>query len=157
MIERPVFVTLEGQVALLAELDELRRVTQVEVATRMAAAKEQGDPAENPEFQAARETQGFVLGRIQEIEELLRHAQLIVAPGDPQAGIVQIGATVTVRDAAGVEDTYAIRGSVEANPSAHIISNESPLAQALLGQPVGATVMVHSPVGAYQVTIVQVG
>ena len=97
-----------------------------------------------------------MVGRIQELERMVGHAQLITVASRSRRKMVELGTLVTMRDADGVEGTYTIRGSVEANSSAHIISNACPLGQTVLGRRVGETVPVVSPAGLYQVTIVAV-
>lgn len=156
MTDKPVFVTPEARAKLEAELEHLQNVTRVEVAGRIAAAKELGDLSENSEYHAARNEQSFVVGRIREIEQLLRNAQAIPSEGSDTTGIVRIGSTVTVRDEDGDEATYRLRGSVEANPREGIISNESPIGSVLLGRKAGDKVTVQSPGGSYKLTIVKV-
>lgn len=156
MTNKPVFLTPEARAKLEAELEHLSRVTRVEVAGRIAAAKEQGDLSENFEYHAARNEQSFVVGRIRELEQILNNAEMIESEGRVTTETVQMGSTVTVRDEEGDEDTYQIRGSVEANPLERIISNESPMGKALLGKKAGDSVTVQSPAGSYKLKIVKV-
>jgi len=156
MTDRPVYLTPEAREKLEEELNHLNKVTRVEVANRIAEAKELGDLSENSEYHAARNEQSFVVGRIRELEHILRHAQMIPSEGAPNTGFVQIGSTVTVRDEDDEEETYRIRGSVEANPREHIISNESPIGKALLGKKAGDKVTVQSPAGSYKLVVVKV-
>lgn len=156
MTDRPVYLTPEAREKLEEELNHLTKVTRVEIATRIAEAKELGDLSENSEYHAARNEQSFVVGRIRELEHILHHAQEIPSQGVSRSGIVQIGSTITVRDEDGEEDTYRLRGSVEANPREHIISNESPIGKVLLGKKAGDKVTVQSPAGSYKLVIVKV-
>jgi transcription elongation factor GreA len=156
MTDKPVFVTPEARAKLEAELEQLQNVTRVEVAGRIAAAKELGDLSENSEYHAARNEQSFVVGRIREIEQLLRNAQSIPSEGSNTSGFVRIGSTITVRDDEGDEVTYRLRGSVEANPREGIISNESPIGSVLLGRKAGDKVTVQSPGGSYTLIVVDV-
>ncbi len=96
------------------------------------------------------------MGRIREIEQLLRNAQSIPSEGSNTSGFVRIGSTVTVRDDEGDEVTYRLRGSVEANPREGIISNESPIGSVLLGRKAGDKVTVQSPGGSYTLIVVDV-
>ncbi len=156
MTTKPVFMTLDAHSQLEAELEQLERVTQVELAQRLAAAMELGDVAENVEYHAVRDEASFVVGRILELQQMLGNAHLIPTQAEQASDIVQLSSMVTVRDDEGAEDTYQIRGSVEANPGAGIISNESPLGQALLGKCSGDTVTVECPAGVYRVTVIDV-
>src|SRR3712207_2288393 len=98
MSDKPVYLTPEAQEKLKAELHTLQNVTRVEVAQRIAQAKELGDLSENAEYHAARNEQSFVVGRIRELEHLLANAQLIPAASAGPRDVVGIGSTVTVRD-----------------------------------------------------------
>ncbi len=153
MTDKPLFLTAEGHMHLEAELQQLI-IVRAEVAQRLAAARDVGNAGENHEYDAARDAQSFVVGRIRELEHILNHARLIAAKSSLVAELVALGSTVTVRDEAGEEETYQIRGSMEANPAEGIISHESPLGQALLGRRIGDSVVVHSPAGAYRLQLV---
>ena len=157
MIDKPVYLTREGHDKLQAELETLIRVTRMEVARRIAQAKDMGDLSENAEYEAAKHEQAFVEGRIREIQHQLRNAQLIdeIANGEKT---IRIGSSVTVREEDGAEEiTYTIVGSAEASPREGRISNESPVGAALLGKKKGNKVTVQTPSGAYKLTIVKIG
>jgi transcription elongation factor GreA len=157
MSDKPVYLTPEAQEKLKEELNTLQNVTRVEVARRIAQAKELGDLSENAEYHAARNEQSFVVGRIRELEHLLANAQLIPAESPGARDVIGIGSTVTVRDEDGEEDTYRIVGSVEAKPSEQKISNESPIGKALLGKKVRDNVTVHTPSGSsYTLKIIKI-
>jgi transcription elongation factor GreA len=156
MTEKPVYLTREGRDKLQAELDGLIRVTRMEVAHRIAQAKDLGDLSENAEYEAAKHEQAFVEGRIREVQHQLSNAQLIEEStnGDKE---VRLGSSVTVREEDGEEITYMIVGSAEAKPREGKISNESPVGSALLGKKVSKKPLtVQSPSGSYKLTIVKI-
>ena len=155
MSEKPVYLTRDGHERLQAELDQLIRVTRMEVARRIAQAKDLGDISENAEYEAAKREQAFVEGRIREIQHQLSNAQLIDEHTNGEKEI-RIGSSVTVRDEEGEEITYTIVGSAEAKPREGKISNESPVGVALLGKKVRQKVVVPSPGGSYKLTIVKI-
>ena len=154
MIEKPVYLTQEGRDKLQAELEALYPMRK-EVANRIAQAKDLGDLSENSEYEAAKNEQAFVVGRIREIEYLLGNAKLIVE-GVNGEKVVRIGSRVTVREEDGEEITYTIVGSTEAKPREGKISNESPVGSALLGKHVRQKVTVQTPSGAYMLTIIKI-
>ncbi|MDQ5852584.1 MAG: transcription elongation factor GreA [Chloroflexota bacterium] len=155
MIEKPVYLTRDGFEKLRAEYETLTRVTRMEVARRIAQAKDLGDLSENAEYEAAKHEQAFLEGRIRELQHQLSHAQLIdeSANGDKS---VRLGSSVTVREEDGEEMTYTIVGSAEAQPREGKISNESPVGAALLGKHVRQKVTVQTPSGSYKLTIVKI-
>ncbi len=152
MIDKPVYLTRDGRDQLHAELVSLVRVTRLEVAGRIAQAKDLGDLSENAEYEAAKNEQSFVEGRIRELQHQLSNAQLIEesANGDK---MVRIGSRVTVREEDGEELTYTIVGPVEAKPQEFRISNESPVGAALLGKKVRQKVTVQTPSGSYKLEV----
>lgn len=153
MTEKLVYLTRDGRDKLQAELDTLIQVTRLEIASRIAQAKDLGDLSENAEYEAAKHEQAFVEGRIRELQHQLSNAQLIDegANGDK---IVRIGSSVTVlEEKDGEEMTYTIVGSAESKPREGKISNESPVGAALLGKKKGQKVNVPSPDGSYKLTI----
>jgi len=139
----PVYVTKEGLLKLRKELDELKNVRRKEVAQRIEIAKDMGDLSENAEYHEAKEEQGFVEGRIQELEASIPNAVIIE---HVESGCVEIGNSVRV-SIAGKEKEYTIVGANEADPSAGRISNESPLGIAFMGKCAGDTVEVKVPSG----------
>ncbi|HXG40780.1 MAG TPA: transcription elongation factor GreA [Candidatus Limnocylindrales bacterium] len=149
--DRPV-LSAEGLARLRAELEELRTRRRPEVIARVRAARELGDLRENAEYQAAREEQSFVEGRIQSLEALLRRA--VVAEAAPGERVV-MGSTVVV-DADGVRRELAIVGSAEADPAAGRISYASPVGRALLGRVAGDEVTVPTPGGEARYRILEV-
>lgn len=152
------YLTREGYERLQQELDMLRTVRRQEVAARLHEAMEGGDLSADPdaEYEAAKNEQAFVEGRIKDLETLLSSARIIaeVQPTD----VVQVGIKVTVQEE-GVDDPeeYILVGAAETNPRTGRISNESPLGRALLGRKLGDTVRVDAPAGAFTVKIIKIG
>ena len=148
------FLTKEGHQKLQEELEHLRTVKRQEVAERLHEAMEGGELIENAEYEAAKNEQAFVEGRILELEHMLAQAK-VIEPGE-STGAIRIGSTVTVRENAGPPETYTIVGSAEANPKQGLISNESPLGQALLDHRVDDQVDVLAPAGTLRYKILDI-
>lgn len=146
------YVTAEGLQKLKSELHELKTVRKREVANRIEKAKELGDLSENAEYADAKDEMSFIEGRIIEIEDSINRA-VIIEQGSTDT--VTIGATVEL-SADGGSKTYTIVGSNEANPAGGRISNETPLAQALLGKKVGDEIKVTVPSGEIRYTVVRI-
>jgi transcription elongation factor GreA len=146
-------LTADGDARLRAELQELTQVRRPEVIARIRAAKELGDLKENADYTAAREEQSFLEGRIQALEARLRDAVVVDAPVAGSGA--NLGSKVTV-EADGLEDTYTLVSTAEANPAEGRVSIVSPVGQALVGAVAGAEVTVHTPRGPvrYRVTAV---
>ena len=151
------FLTKEGFQKLQEELDHLRKVKRQEVADRLHEAMEGGELIENAEYEAAKNEQAFVEGRIQELEMLLATARVIEEDKKKKADNVQVGSTVTIKEDGLEEETYTIVGAAEANPREGKISNESPMGKAILNHRAGDEVQVETPDGAYTVRIVKIG
>ncbi len=151
MTDRVFYLTVDGLKKLNEELHTLVHVRRREIAARIQEAKELGDLSENAEYQEAKNEQAFNEGRIEELENTLKHAVVIEQSANAN-GIVQVGSAVSAQ-ANGQALTLHIVGSNEADPLTGRISNESPLGQALLGQVVGATVKVATPKGEMAYTI----
>ena len=147
----PAYTTKDGLERMKLELAELK-IKKREVAERINKAKELGDLSENAEYQDAKEEMAFVEGHLLELEDYINHAVIIERKiGDT----VTVGSTVTVKSETR-EKTYTIVGANEADPLAGRISNETPLAAALLGKRVGETVEVTVPSGKTVYTIVSI-
>ncbi len=146
------FLTKEGYQKLQEELDYLRTVKREEVANRLHEAMEGGELIENAEYEAAKNEQAFVEGRIQELEIILASAHLI-DESQSSPDVVQVGDTVTIQEEGGEPEVYTIVGAAEANPREGKISNESPIGKAILNHRVGDVVTVEAPAGSYKVTI----
>ena len=148
------FLTKEGFQKLQEELDQLRTVKRQEVADRLHEAMEGGELIENAEYEAAKNEQAFIEGRIKELEILLASARVIEEA--PKAELVQVGSTVSVREEGSKPEEYEIVGAAEADPKEGRISNESPLGKAVLGHKAGDRVEVDAPAGKFIVQIVKV-
>lgn len=150
------FLTREGYRKLQDELDYLRTYKRQEIADRLHEAMEGGELIENAEYEAAKNEQAFVEGRIKELEMLLATAR-IVEEAPAVSGTVVVGAHVTIREEGSNEDEkYIIVGAAEADPVEGKISNESPLGKALLNHKPGDTVTVDAPAGQFMVQIIKV-
>ncbi|HUQ44555.1 MAG TPA: transcription elongation factor GreA [Candidatus Limnocylindria bacterium] len=134
------------------ELDELTRVTRREVVARIKSAREHGDLKENAEYQAAREEQSFLEGRVQALEDRIRRAVVV---DEVATGRVMIGSTVRVEND-GDELTYTIVGSTEANPALGRLSSASPVGAALMGAVAGKTIEVRTPRGTVSYRVIAV-
>jgi transcription elongation factor GreA len=152
------FLTKEGFQKLQEELDHLRTTKRMEVAARLHEAMEGGELIENAEYEAAKNEQAFVEGRIQELELLLATAQIIEDNGKTKkTDAIQVGTKVTIKEGNFEAETFTIVGAAEANPREGKISNESPIGKSILGHKVGETVKVETPGGTYNVKIIKVG
>lgn len=143
-------LTAEGLEKLKKELDLLTGQRRKEVIERIQEAVAHGDLSENADYAQAKEEQSFIEGRIQELEEILKNAEIIKSGGG--GNIVAVGSTIKVQ-VNGSERSYTIVGSNEANPAAGRISNESVVGQKLLGTKRGDKVEIETPGGksAYEI------
>ncbi len=148
------FLTREGYEKLQEELDMLRTSKRQEIANRLHEAMEGGELIENAEYEAAKNEQAFVEGRIKELEILLATARVISETEKAEA--IQIGSKVTIQEDGNEPEMYTIVGAAEANPRGGRISNESPLGKALLNRKVGDQVQVDAPAGSFVVSVVKV-
>jgi transcription elongation factor GreA len=150
-------MTLRGAEALRAELKRLKSEARPRVIRAIAEARGHGDLSENAEYHAAREQQGFIEGRIKEIEHKLAHAQVIDPAKLPNTGKVVFGALVELEDQAdGARVVYQVVGEDEADIRAGRISVTSPIARALVGKSQGEVVEVAAPGGTHSYEIVAV-
>lgn len=150
-------MTVEGEAALQAELTELKTVARPKVIADIAEAREHGDLKENAEYHAAREQQGFIEGRIQDIEGKLSNSQVIDIKNIPHSGKVLFGTTVSLINLdTDKEVTYQIVGDDEADIKQNKISVSSPIARALIGKEEGDVAVVQVPAGAVEYEIDQV-
>jgi transcription elongation factor GreA len=153
---QPVYLTAEGMKNLRRELDHLVNVKRPALAERLHRAIQQGDLTENADYITAKEEQGFLEGRIQQLETMLRHAVIIQENSSTEE--IVLGSRVTVIEEGAEEaETFQIVGPAEANPINGKVSNESPLGQALLGHRVGDTITIEAPRGeiAFRITAIQ--
>jgi len=151
------FLTREGYQKLQEELEHLRTVKRQEVANRLREAMEDGGDMGvdlDAEYEAAKNEQAFVEGRIQELEILLANARVIQETGTRE--VVEVGATVTIQDGDNPPEVYTVVGRAEANPREGRISNESPLGRSLMDHRAGDQVKVEAPGGSFLVRIIKV-
>ncbi|MBX4205527.1 MAG: transcription elongation factor GreA [Candidatus Doudnabacteria bacterium] len=153
MPTKEVLLTEEGLKKLQDEVRVLKDERRKEVIERIQEAVAHGDLSENADYAQAKEEQAFIEGRIQEIEEMIKNAQIISRNGNHS--IVSIGSTVQVR-INGKDVEYTIVGSNEANPAAGKISNESLVGRSLLGTKIGDHVPVTTPSGVSEYEIVSI-
>ncbi|AKO94229.1 MULTISPECIES: transcription elongation factor GreA [Priestia] len=153
--EKEYPMTQEGKEKLEAELEQLKTVKRKEVVERIKIARSFGDLSENSEYDAAKDEQAFVEGRISTLETMIRNAKII--EGDENSSTVSLGKTITfVEQPDGDEEQYTIVGSAEADPFEGRISNDSPIAKALMGKHIGDEVLVQTPGGEMLVKITAV-
>ena len=150
-------ITAKGALRLRAELDELKSVKRPVVINAIAEARAHGDLKENAEYHAAREQQGFIEGRIKQLEAELSHAQIIDTSTLNAGSKVVFGATVELADTETDEEkSYQIVGDLEADIKQGLIAISSPVARALIGKNEGDTVVIEAPGGTREYEIVGV-
>ncbi|MCG6965275.1 MAG: transcription elongation factor GreA [Chromatiaceae bacterium] len=150
-------MTLKGAEKLRAELNELKSVKRPKVINAIAEARAHGDLKENAEYHAAREQQGFIEGRIKDIEAKLSHAHVIDVTTLDAGGKVVFGSTVVLLDLnTNAEKTYQIVGVDEADLKQGMISVTSPVARALIGKIEGDEVSLEAPGGTHEFEILEV-
>ena len=151
---KEIYLTSEGFLKLEEELDELKKVKRPEIINAIKEARALGDLSENAEYSSARDNQAKLEARIKEIEYTLEHATIIENSNDGQ---VRVGSVVTIKyDGDDEEEEYTIVGTNEADPFENKISNESPIAQAILGKKEKDKVTVDSPNGSFDIEIVKI-
>ena len=152
--KKEIPLTEDGLNKLIAELEYLKKTERPRIITALKEAREQGDLSENAEYDSARNEQAVVEARVLELEAMLENAIVV---DDVLTDKVMIGNKVTVKYVANNElEEYSIVGSIEADPFLNKISNESPIAMAILNKKVGNTVIVESPQGQYEVKIMAI-
>ena len=138
------------------ELNYLKTTREREIAAMIAEARSYGDLSENSEYDAAKNEQAKLYGRIAEIEDILSHA-VIIEDENEASGLVGLGCTVTVQNMeTGAEVSYRITGSQEADPMQFRISDDSPFGRAAVGKAVGDTFVVNAPSGSYQMKVINI-
>ena len=137
------------------ELNYLKTTREREIAAMIAEARSYGDLSENSEYDAAKNEQAKLYGRIAEIEDILSHA-VIIEDENEATGRVGLGCTVVVEDANGKQTEYKITGSQEANPMENRLSDDSPFGRAALGKTVGDIFTVNAPSGSFDMEIVDI-
>ena len=137
------------------ELNYLKTTREREVAAMIAEARSYGDLSENSEYDAAKNEQAKLYGRIAEIEDILSHA-VIIEDENEASGRVGLGCTVTVEDETGNRTEYKITGSQEANPMDYTLSDDSPFGRSVVGKAAGETFTVNAPNGSYTMKVIAV-
>ena len=156
MAEKKRILTYAGLRALEDELENLKVVRRKEVAVKIREAREQGDLSENAEYDAAKDEQRDIETRIEEIEKILKNAEVVVED-EVDLDKISVGCVVVLYDKECEEEVeYKIVGSTEANSLSGKISNESPLGKALLGKAVGDDVEVDTQVGVIEYRVLKI-
>lgn len=156
MAEQKKLLTYAGLKALEDELENLKVVKRKEVAAKIREAREQGDLSENAEYDAAKDEQRDIETRIEEIEKILKNAEVVVED-EVDLDKISVGCTVVLYDKEFDEEVeYKIVGSTEANSLAGKISNESPLGKALLGKKAGETIVVETQSGLLEFDVLKI-
>ena len=153
MAQGRIYLTPEGEKKLRAELAELTGPRREELAQRLRSAIQMGDLSENADYHKAKEDQGFLEGRIQEIEATLRMAVIVEKT---QSDVVTVGAHVTVQEENFDPETYHLVGAKEADPRNGKISNESPIGRALMDHKAGDVVEAETPGGKIKFKIIKI-
>jgi transcription elongation factor GreA len=149
------YLTAEGAARLKAELEELKGPARDSLAQRLRSAIQMGDLSENADYHKAKEDQGFLEGRIQELEYVIRNA-VIIDDLPVHHDEVAVGSHVTIQEEDYPAETYHMVGSKEAEPRKGRISNESPIGRALMGAKVGETVSAETPNGKIKFKILKI-
>lgn len=149
------YLTAEGAARLKAELEELKGPAREALAQRLRSAIQMGDLSENADYHKAKEDQGFLEGRIQEIEHTIRNA-VIIEDLPAQKDEVAVGSHVTIQEEDFSPETFYVVGSKEADPRNGRISNESPIGSALMGAKVGDTVSAKTPNGTIKFKVLKI-
>ncbi|HAX69478.1 MAG TPA: transcription elongation factor GreA [Anaerolineales bacterium] len=153
-MSQPNYLTPEGEAKLQAELEELKGPRREELAQRLRSAIQMGDLSENADYHKAKEDQGFLEGRIKEIEAILRNSVLIEKTGN--AGVITIGSHVTIQEEGFDPETYHLVGPAEADPRNGKISHESPIGRALMDKRVGEIAETEAPGGKIKFKIIKI-
>ena len=155
-MDKKNILTYEGLKKLEDELEKLKVVIRKEVSQKIKEAREQGDLSENAEYDAAKDEQRDIEARIEELEKILKNAEVVVEE-EADLDKVSIGCSVKILDCEFEEELeYKIVGSTEANSLKGKISNESPVGKALLGKQVGDTVTVETPAGEFSYKVLSI-
>ena len=152
-MKQRTYLTPEGETKLRVELEELTGPRREELAKRLRAAIQMGDLSENADYHKAKEDQGFLEGRIQEIDAILRTAVIIEKK---HSDVVTVGSHVTIQEGDFPPETYYVVGAKEADPSNGKISNESPIGSALINHKVGDVVEAETPGGKIKFKILKI-
>ena len=141
-------ITKAGELKLSEQLHHLKTKDRIEISQAIADARAHGDLKENAEYHAAKEEQGFLESKIQEIEHALANAQVIDVKDIPETGRVVFGSTIDLYDVSNEKSlTYKIVGNLESDPGSGLISIQTPIARGLLGKNEGDEVTISTPSG----------
>jgi len=149
------YLTEEGRKKLQTELEELSGPVRHDLSIRLRSAIQMGDLSENADYKQAKEDQGFLEGRIQELIQILGNV-VIIQENDAPKDNVQIGSKVTIQETGEDKETYLLVGPQEADPAKGRISYSSPIGEALLNHKVGETVTANSPAGPINFKILEI-
>lgn len=150
MNEEKIMLTAEGYLELETELNELKTVTRPQIIKELKEARAQGDLSENSDYDAARDAQAKLEGRIKELEYKLEHSQII---DNKDKHVANVGSTIVVEYGPDDLEEFKIVGSLEADPFNNKISNESPIGKAVIGHQAGEKLSIESPNGAYDILL----
>ena len=151
---QPNYLTPEGEAKLQTELNELKGPKREELALRLRSAIQMGDLSENADYHKAKEDQGFLEGRIQEIEAILRNT--VIIEKTQSSGVIFIGSHVTIQEEGLDPETYHLVGPTEADPRNGKISHESPIGKALMDKRVGDIAEADTPGGKLKFKIMKI-
>ena len=151
-----LYLTSEGAARLKVELEQLKGPARQEISERLRSAIQMGDLSENADYHKAKEDQGFLEGKIMELEYLLKNATIIEQKDSGPREVVEVGARITVMEEGEAPESYLIVGAKEADPRNGRISHVSPIGSALMGHRVGDRVEVQTPGGALWLEIVEI-
>jgi transcription elongation factor GreA len=151
---QPHYLTPEGEEKLKAELEELKGPRREELSARLRSAIQMGDLSENADYHKAKEDQGFLEGRIQEIDAILRNS--VIIEKTKSTGVVNIGSQVTIQEEGFDPEEYHLVGPTEADPRKGRISYESPIGRALMDKKVGDTAEAETPGGKIKFKIIKI-
>jgi transcription elongation factor GreA len=157
MSEKEIFLTPEGLKKLEDELNHLKTVKRQEIADKIQEAKESRSAVISPEYEEAKNEQGFVEGRILELDRMIKNAVIIHhEEAKKKSAVVELGSKVVVKFEDGNKENFIIVGSAEADPGEGKISNESPMGKALMNKKVGDVVEFDAPAGKLKLKIVEI-
>lgn len=155
-MDKKIYLTKNGLEELKKEHDELVKTKRPQIVSRLATARDMGDLSENAEYTAARDELGFVDGRIDELEDLLKNATIIAEKSrGGKSKVVNLGSKVSVKTGA-KKEVFTIVGEWESNPGEKKISNECPLGKALIGKTVHEEVEINAPAGKINYKIIAI-
>jgi transcription elongation factor GreA len=152
---QPIYLTADGAAKLESELKDLKGPQRQALSRRLHDAIQMGDLSENADYHKAKEDQGFLEGRIQELEFVLRNAVIVEETNGPK-NVVAVNVRVTVQEESFDPEVYHMVGAKEADPRSGKISHESPIGSALMNHRVGETVDVETPGGKIKLKILKI-